>query len=333
MKLNIGIIGLGVGERHIEGYLRHPDCDVIALCDLNEATLDRARQKYPSARIVQNAEDILTDPEIHVVSVASYDDAHGAQIQEALINDKHVFAEKPMCTREKEAVAIRALLNAKPHLKLSSNLILRMCPRFRWLKQGIDAGDMGDLFYAEADYDYGRLHKIIKGWRGEQEGYSVMLGGGVHMVDLLLWLTGDTVTEVTAWGNNISSRDSSFGGDDHVVSLLKFKSGMQGKVTANFGCVRPHFHRLAAYGTKATFFNEPNHGLLYTSRQPDMEPKMITEDYPGYQKGDLIQRFVEQILNGAEPAVSEDDTFRALSVCFAADESRSTGRPALVKDL
>ena len=56
------------------------------------------------------------------------------------------------------------------------------------------AGDLGRVYYMEADYNYGRIHKIVDGWRGAIDYYSVFLGGAVHMVDLLLWLTGGTTS-------------------------------------------------------------------------------------------------------------------------------------------
>ena len=225
-RLRAGVIGLGVGERHIEGYRSHPDCDVVALCDFSEDKLSMARTKYPGIRLTQRADELLQDPGIDVVSIATYDNYHYQQVVQAINNDKHIFVEKPLCLYESEAAHIRRLLQEKPGLKMSSNLILRMSPRFRLLKQMIMDGDMGQLFYVEGDYNYGRLHKITDGWRDKIDFYSVVYGGGVHIIDLLLWLTDDKVVEVAAYGNNLASRDTSFRYNDMVVSILKFQSGM-----------------------------------------------------------------------------------------------------------
>ena len=73
---------------------------------------------------------MLADPAIDVVSVASYDDAHFAQISAALAHGKHVFAEKPLVTDRAEADKVVALLDADPHLRLSTNVPLRLSPRF-----------------------------------------------------------------------------------------------------------------------------------------------------------------------------------------------------------
>ena len=319
--LKVGIIGLGVGEAHIQGYESHPECEVTTLCDFIPDKLASAKKKYPGVMITNKAYDILRNPDIDVISIASYDNFHYEQIVTALDHNKHVFVEKPLCLYEKEARHIRELLNKKPHLKMSSNLVLRKSPRFIGLKECVEKGELGIIYHIEGDYNYGRLHKVTGEWRGDLGFYSVVYGGGIHMVDLFLWLTGDTVVEVAACGNNISSRGSKFRYNDMVVSIVKFASGMTGKLGVNFGCVHPHFHTLTLYGTEATFSNGMNNALLYKSREPDHKPLTVNTAYPGIHKADLIYGFIDSILNIAPPEVTLDDIFKAMSVCFAIEKA------------
>ncbi|MDQ7778790.1 MAG: Gfo/Idh/MocA family oxidoreductase [Planctomycetota bacterium] len=324
--MRTGIIGLGVGEKHIAGYRRHAACEVVALCDFDAKKRAEARRKYPGLAVCANADEILDDPGIDAVSIASYDNYHHDQIVKALANNKHVFVEKPLCQSEGEAKGIRRLLRGKPRLVLSSNLILRMSPRFQWLRKAITQGKLGVPYFIEGDYNYGRLHKITAGWRGKLDFYSVVQGGAVHVIDLLMWLTNDRVVEVAAFGNRIASAHSRFKHDDMVVGILKFRSGMVGKVSANFGCVFPHFHTLSVYGTRGTFVNGLDHGQLFKSREPGVPPAKVALPYPGVEKGDLIYNFVETILGRAEPAVPVDDVFAAMSVCFALDKAAKSRR-------
>jgi predicted dehydrogenase len=322
--LNAGIIGLGVGESHIAGYHAHPECRVVSLCDFSPEKAAQAREKYPEMKVTDRAGDILCDPRIDVVSIASYDNYHYEQITTALANGKHVFVEKPLCLFEHEARQIRDLLETKQGVKLSSNLILRKSPRFAGLKRMIEAGELGVIFHIEGDYNYGRLHKITGGWRGGLDFYSVIYGGSIHLIDLFLWLTGEEVTEVAAAGNAICSNGSRFRFNDMVVGILRFKNGMTGKVTANFGCVYPHFHPLSIYGTKATFENGRSWASLYTSREPDVPPRRIDTEYPGVHKGNLIYSFIDSIVSGGEAEVTPDDVFRAMAVCFALEKATHT---------
>ncbi|HJX13218.1 MAG TPA: Gfo/Idh/MocA family oxidoreductase [Dehalococcoidales bacterium] len=329
-KLRAGIIGLGVGEKHIAGYRSHPDCRVVALCDFSDEKLEAAGKKYPGVRLFSRAEELLDDPGIDVVSIASYDNYHHEQIVRAISRNKHVFVEKPLCLYRDQAVEIKRLLGERPDIKLSSNLVLRAEPRFRELRRMIAAGEMGQLFYVEGDYNYGRLNKITEGWRGKIDFYSVVYGGGVHMVDLLLWLSGDRVAEVAAYGNNIASQGN-FRYNDMVVSILKFRSGLAGKVAVNFGCVAPHFHGLRVYGTRATFTNGYDHATLWETRDPARPARQITTPYPAAEKGALIYSFVESILHDSPAEVTPEDVFAAMSVCFAIEEAAQQTGPVVVQ--
>ena len=330
-SIKVGVIGLGVGEKHISGYRNHPDCEVVALCDFSDEKLAMAKSRYPGIRLTLKPDDLLQDPDIEAVSIASYDNYHYQQIVRAIENDKHIFIEKPLCLYASEAVHIRQLLQQKPGLKISSNLILRLSPRFLELKQMITDGDLGQLFYVEGDYNYGRLHKITEGWRGKIDFYSVVYGGAVHLVDLLLWLTGDRVVEVAAYGNTLASRGTDFRYNDIVVSILKFESGLIGKVVSNFGCVAPHFHSLSIYGTKATFVNGPEYATLLESRDPAQKGTKITTPYPGVEKGDLIYSFVESILDRSPAGVTAEDIFKTMSVCFAIEKATHQSDSVMVR--
>ncbi|MBL4700547.1 MAG: Gfo/Idh/MocA family oxidoreductase [Phycisphaeraceae bacterium] len=327
LLLTAGIIGLGVGERHIDGYEADPRCRVKTICDIDPDKLKDVSTRYPGRNLVTDPLDVLDDPEIDVVSIASYDDAHYKQIVRALTNKKHVFVEKPMCLFRDELDDIAAHLNADPSLHLSSNLILRKSPRFIDLKKTIEQGDFGDVYYVEADYNYGRVEKILTGWRAHQEYHSVIHGGGIHMIDLLLWLTNKPIVEVTAFGNNIATRDRGFKRNDLIAALLRFEDGSIGKVTANYACVFPHYHNLSIYGMDKTFIQNHNGGAsLYTSRDPGVEPTSIDSSYPGAVKGDMIPAFIRSILDGTEQDVSAQEVFDAMNVSLAIEESLLSGK-------
>ena len=319
--LKAGIIGLGVGERHIAGYRQQADCQVVALCDCDAQKREEVAFRYPDLSMRASAEEILDDPDIDVVSIATYDDAHFEHVTHAITSGKHVFVEKPLCLREDGLREIRSLLNAHPQVRLSSNLVLRVSPRFRLLKEMIDKGRLGNVYAVEGDYNYGRLAKLTEGWRGQLDYYSVVLGGAVHMVDLLLWLTGDTIEEVSAFGNQICSRGSSFRFNDMVVGIVRFAGGIVGKLSANFGCVMPHFHELRVYGDRATFVNGQPCAWLYESRDPDEAPQEISTEYPGNRQRDVLANFVDHIVNDVELIVTTEDVFRAMSVCFALEKA------------
>jgi predicted dehydrogenase len=321
--LRAAVIGLGVGEQHLAGYAAHPACEPVAICDADPEQLRAVAERHPGLRTTTDPGELLTAGDVDIVSVASYDSAHFDQIAAALRAGKHVFAEKPMVVREEHARELRRLLTERPDLRLSTNVPLRRSPRFVELRERIGAGELGTLFHAEGDYDYGRRHKLTDGWRGSVEpAYSVVLGGAIHLVDLLLWLTGERPRTVTAAvGSGIATRGTAFAPDDFVLAVLECPSGLTWKVAANLGCVSPHFHGLRIYGTDGTFANGLPDGVLH--RRDGSTP--VTTPYPGVRKSDLIGPFVDWIVSGEPHGVGTEDAFAALSVCFAIERARRSG--------
>lgn len=324
-NIRVAVIGLGVGARHIRCFQAHPRCRVTALCDLDADKLASTASLAPDALLTRNPDELLTSPDIDAVSIATYDDVHCRQALRAIEHGKHLLVEKPMCMNEQEARAIRSALKARPGLQLTSNHVLRLSSRFQELKQRIGTGEFGDIYHLEGDYQYGRLHKITDGWRGSLDYYSVVLGGAIHVIDLLLWLTGEEVTEVMACGNRIASRGSGFRFDDFVIALLKLRSGAIAKVSANFGCPRPHFHAIEIHGTRKLFINRPEAAEIHSSTDKGALPELMDTPYRDYQKKELICSFIDAILGSGPPLVSPEDVFRALSVCFAINKAAATG--------
>jgi len=324
-ELRVGIIGLGVGEQHIAGYEAHSGARVTALCDMDEDKLAEVAERHPGPRTTTDAVELIADPELDAVSIASYDSFHFGQVRDALAAGLHVFVEKPLCQTRAQADELWATWREHPELRLSSNLPLRMSPRFRQLREWIEAGRLGELYYLEGDYDYGRLWKITEGWRGDEEFYSVVQGGAVHMVDLLLWLSGRRVRKVTALGSRKATRDSKFGFDDFVLAALTFDDGTVAKVTANFAIVHPHFHALKVCGTEGTFVNRREDAELWVQRGDDATPELVDAPYPGIHKGDLLYSFVESIVSGAPAEVTGEDVFDTMAVLFAIEEAVASG--------
>lgn len=331
-KLKAGVIGLGVGMRHLSAYDRSEYAEPYIACDLDPEKLVAANLIYPDIETTSDPRDVILNPEIDVVSIASYDADHYEQIMLAIENKKHIFVEKPVCVSSSQLNAIENALEKNPDICFSSNLILRKAERFIELRKKITAGDLGQIYYVEGDYDYGRLKKLTNGWRAEQYGYSVFLGGGIHMVDLLCWLHGSHITQVSAIGSKICSSSSEFDGFDTVLASMQYNDGSIGKISANFGSVTKHHHRLAIYGTLGTF-HQSHEGSTYHFGRDDA-PNEIKDlcAYPANDKGDSLIAFIESIVLGKSPDVKKNEVLRAMRIALAIDEALMTGKTIRVKD-
>ncbi len=329
--LKIGIIGLGVGEKHAEVYLQNSKCKLIAVSDFNEGKLSDFNAKINDLKYVSvNADDILSDPEIDLVSIASYDNFHADQILKAISAGKHIFVEKPLCLHDHEYELIRFALDQNPEIKLSSNLVLRCAPHFKEIKAKLQSGFFGKPYYFEGDYNYGRINKIINSWRGEIPFYSVVHGGAIHLTDLIVWLSESRITDVVAVGNKIMTDNTKFKFPDMVSALLKFENGITAKVSANFGCVMPHHHGLSVFGSEGSYIKGFQNEEYYNSREADGNRTSRAYEEK-FSKTELLESFIDFIINDTVPMVTTIDVLNTMAVSLAIERSLQTNNWEKVK--
>ena len=324
--LRVGVIGLGVGEQHLVGYRQNPKCQVGAVCDRDEQKLRIICDRYPEVRATTSSDDLIDDPEIDLISIASQDDDHFDQLCRSLDQGKHAFVEKPLCQSFDQLKTIRQKwAHQGGRINLKSNLVLRGAPVYRWLREKVRSDDIGQVYAFDGDYLYGRLKKITGGWRADVDGYSVMEGGGIHLVDLLLWITGERPLTVHTLGNRICTQGSAFRYDDYAAATFRFSSGMIGRITANFGCVHGHQHVVRVFGTKGTFLHD-DQGARYQARR-DPAPPAQSLPYATLppSKHVLIGEFVDTVLTYGNSNEDTQTEFDVMSVCIASDKSLRTG--------
>lgn len=326
-RIGVAVLGLGVGEQHAKAYIATGHCKLCWLYDLDPQKARTLIDKFGTGAVATSLEEILQDPEVQVISIASYDDAHFEQAVAALEAGKHIFVEKPLCRTSAELRAIKtAWSKHQGKIKLSSNLVLRAAPVYQYLKQRLAAGDLGEVYALDGDYLYGRLHKITHEWRKDVENYSVMLGGGIHLTDLMLWLTRERPSVVSARGNRICTTGTEFRYCDFVAATLECPSGLIGRITANFGCVHRHQHVIRVFGTAGTFIYDDQGPRLHMSRNPEIAATSIDlPTLPG-SKGELIPDFIKAILDDTDTQDQTQHEFDVVSVCVAADQALATGK-------
>lgn len=323
MSLGVAVVGLGVGARHLEAYRRHAHCRVVAVCDRDPARAAEAARTVPGAVALTDALEAIRSPGVDAVSIASYDADHHGHALAALEAGRHAFVEKPLCTRPDEVASLAAA--ARPGTVVASNLVLRAAPFFAELRRMVAAGELGEIYAVDGDYMYGRLPKLTEGWRGADPGYSPFMGGAVHMVDLMLWITGQRPEAVAAVGGDVCARGSAYPGDDFVAATYRFASGMVGRITANFGSVTRHHHVLRVFGTRGTAISDDAGVRIHTLRDPGGP---VTD--PGLSplpadKGALIPEFVDACLGRPNGLPGLAHELALVEACCAADEARRDG--------
>lgn len=331
MTLNVAVIGLGVGEQHARAFAAASGSRVTWLYDLDPAKTARVARDLGQGRVAESYEQILADPDVDAVSIATFDHLHFDEVCRAFDAGKHVFVEKPLCrtAAEVDEISNRWAKAGRPHLR--SNLVLRGAPVYAWLKDAIAAGEFGEIYAFDGDYLYGRLEKITEGWRKDVPDYSVMEGGGVHIIDLMLWLMDETPATVATTGSKIATRETAFKYDDFMAATFTFASGAVGRITANFGCVHPHHHVIRLFGTRATFVYDDQGPRLFRDRADGAKAEKLDLAPLPAGKGVLIPDFIHAIQTGADPAPAAEREFDLIRIIAAADQAHRDGSPQPIR--
>ena len=338
MAINAAVVGLGVGEQHALAFARDPRCQLKWIYDSDAQRSARVLKNLqcqfpngPTTRIAVSYGQILEDQNVDVVSIATYDECHFEQILSAREANKHVFCEKPLCQTYDQLQALKASWARSPVRHLASNLVLRAAPLYRWLRKAIQLGELGRVYAYDGDYLYGRLSKITEGWRKDTPNYAVLEGGGVHLIDLMFYLTGERPVAVSAVGNRICTASTSFQYNDFVSATYTFESTLVARITANFGCVHRHQHVVRVFGTEATFIYDDQGSRLHRSREPSCPAETIDLAPLASTKGDLISEFVDRVAEGPPFAEHPLVDFDVLAACIAGNDAAVSGQSGPIR--
>lgn len=324
-KINVAVIGLGVGFKHALIYKKNKYCNLAIICEKNKKKIKKLKKYFPKVKFTINENDIFNNKSIKLVSIASYDNFHYQHVKKSIENNKHVMVEKPICLTEAELKNLISIFKKKKKLKISTNFTLRGSGIFNQIKNKIS--DFGKIYYIEASYNYGRIEKIIKGWRSTIPFYSVTHGGTIHLIDLIMWLTKKKIIKVISIGNKISTNKSKFRFKDCVSTLCLFEDGSTAKFNANFGCVTPHHHLVQIYGTKKTFIHNLENSFLYSNRDTDKKNKKVfkfNRNLFTYDKSKTLNDFIISIVKNKKINISKKNILDVMSVSIAIEKSLKT---------
>lgn len=188
-KIGMAVVGLGYwGPNLIRNFLNHPQVRLEVLCDQDEMRLARYSQAAPVR--TSSYDQVLANPSVEVVVLATPVAAHYPMAKKALEAGKHVWLEKPITGSSKEAQDLIALAHSQKKILFVDHTFVYNSA-IQKAKEIIDSGELGEIYY----FDSIRINLGLL-----QQDVNVIWDLAPHDLSILNYLLGRTPHSVTAIG-------------------------------------------------------------------------------------------------------------------------------------
>ena len=242
-RVTVGMVGLGGwGKNLLRNFAALPDADMRWACDADEGRRAAYQAAYPATRFAAELDDVLADPDVDAVVLATPVPTHHALARRAMEAGKHVMVEKPMAWSVEQARDLRDLAAETGRVLMVGHL-LRFHPGVVKLRQLIDSGELGDVRYV-----YGNRQNL--GVIREDE--NALWSLGVHDISVVLHLLDGRPVEVWARGEAYVRPSV----EDVVFGYVKFDTGQVGHLHLSW--LDPHkMRKMTVVGsTKMAVFDD-----------------------------------------------------------------------------
>ena len=212
-RVRVGVAGLGYwGPNLARNFDDLPDAELAWLVEPDDERRARYGARFPAARTSARFQDVLDDPSVDAVVVATPVVTHAELARRALLAGKHVFVEKPLALSADEATEVVAIAEERALALMPGHLLLYH-PGVRKLQELIQSGELGRVLYV-----YGNRQNLGKIRSDENALWSL----GAHDLSVILHLLGEEPTELWARGKSYLRE----GVEDVVFCYLEFPSGV-----------------------------------------------------------------------------------------------------------
>ncbi len=321
-KPRIGVIGAGYWGKNL---LRNFEALGVlhAFCDADATARATFGERYPRANAHSDAAELLADPAIDAVAIATPTATHGMLARQALEAGKHVFVEKPICLDVDDAANLNALADRLDRTLMVGHLLLYH-PAFEALQAAVRGGQLGEIRYI-----YSNRASLGKIRREENALWSF----APHDVSMILRLTGSMPERVMCGGSGWLHPMVA----DTSLTHLVFPGNLQGHIFVSW--IHPFKdHKLVVVGSDgmAVFDDvQPGEGKLLHYRhtigwENDLPTVDKAEAVPiPYSSDEPLARecshFIDCVMTGRRPLSDGHEGWRVLSVLEACQKALDTG--------
>jgi len=345
--IRVGVIGTGFGAAvHIPALQFLPETEVVAICSRRPERARAAAADHGIPSFVTDFREMVRDPQIDAVVVASPPHLHHVMSLAALEANKHVVCEKPMARNLAEARDM-VKIAARMGVVAMVNHEFRFLPIRRRIKELVEAGFLGEphaativVHRSSLNDPYGRPF----GWLMEQEKAGGMLGAtGSHYVDALRWWFGEVTSVAGAVSTLVkrrrvagSSQMATVDADDNYAVMLRFANGAIGTIHVTATAAFEGDEDLFLSGSEGTL--QVRDGLLWGAQRGDRELREVEvaedlhDDLPPFEHFltaptvRLLQEWVRAIQTGKPASPSFADGVKVQELLDGVSRSSHQGR-------
>jgi predicted dehydrogenase len=327
----VAIVGLGYwGPNLLRVLVERSDVQVRWICDLDHSRLGQFGRRYPSADLTPNIDDLLADPSVDAVMLATPVFSHYDLARRCLDAGKHTFVEKPLAHSSERASELIELANEQGLVLACGHTFLHS-PPVRKVRELIADDELGELYFVSSSRVNLGLH---------QKDVSVLWDLGPHDFSILLYWVGGTPKAIRAIG-----RDSVVPGITDVAFVtMEFDSGLIATVELSW-LAPSKLRRTVLVGSKKMVVYEdggPEPVKIYDRGVEYKDPETFGEYHLSYRAGDILSpqlpndeplalqasEFIQAIRTGERQARQLELARDVVRMTEAADDSvRAGGAP------
>lgn len=342
--MKVGIIGCGkiAQVRHIPEYFGNQFVEIGGYYDFNNTRAEEMADRFGGTAYL-SIEDMLNDETIEAVSVCVANNAHAEISIQALMKGKDVLCEKPMATSLEDCVKmVEAAQKNKRKLMIGQNQ--RFTPAHQKARKLLKEGVIGKVLTFQTSFS----HKGPETWcidggsktwffDKRRAAMGAMADLGVHKTDLIQFLLGEKIVEVSAVLRTLDKKDSEgrfIQVDDNAVCTYTMESGAVGTMSASWTNYGQEENSTIIYGTEGVMkiYANPCYSLEIIAANGER----ILYDIDQIQTNDnqtssgVIDAFVGAVVEGKELMASGEEVLHAMRVVFAGIESNKLGKRIMI---
>jgi len=331
-KINLGIVGLGrMGQTHARNIVENiPEANLYAACSVAEIEIEFAKIEFGVKEIYRNFEEMIENPNIDAVIIASPSGFHTEQIRMAMEKGLHVFSEKPIGLDVEDIKETIKIIDSYSDQIFQLGFMRRYDESYQYAKKLVDEGRLGELTLIRCygiDPSTG-LESFVKFATSSNSG-GLFSDMSIHDIDLVRWFSGQEIKRVWALGKNAAYPElDELGELETGAAMMQLEDDTMAILVAGRNAVHGYHVETELIGTK---------GMLRIAQQPEKNLITIfnehgivrptTENFPERFKEAFIREmkdFVSCIIEGRRPNVTANDGLQSTKVALACQKAIDT---------